>query len=108
MVLLEIPRKRAGRDVVETGDEPQYRRFAAAGRTKQGQKLAPAHVEVEASERDRPVVVDLAGILEGDERLCHRRYGRSLAKPAASLARPQLDPHPFSNELQALGGVGAF
>jgi hypothetical protein len=43
----------------------QDRRLAAAGRTSRVEPRSP-HIEVEASERDRPVFVDFAAP-EGDE-----------------------------------------
>ncbi len=80
----KIAGERAGGDFVETGDEPQCRRFAAARRAKERQELARQHIEIEPGKRHRSGLIDFASILEGEEKLCHRRHDASYGIKVAS------------------------
>jgi hypothetical protein len=53
-------------DVLEPGDHPQRRRLAAAGGADEDHELPVGHLEAEAGERARAVVIDLADVRERD------------------------------------------
>ena len=58
----------AARRSGQAGQQPQHRRFAAAGGAEQRQELALAHVEIEAGERGDAVGEDFVDAAQGDER----------------------------------------
>src|SRR5206468_5412472 len=57
----------AARDLAEPGDQPQHRALAASGRTEQAQELSLADTQIEATEGDDAVAVDLVDVLQLDD-----------------------------------------